>query len=132
MNTDLRKPPSPGFSDDNLTQLTTSGDNLDMADNRDDISLGHQGVRNTGGMNKNPNIRVLFLSGLDDSTNYKVIFEALKSFGVIERIKLLFKNYDYFVILPSKISQIPYMHKILSIVINYAFLGNLNCSMSQV
>ena len=55
--------------------------------------LGHQGGKSTGGINKS--LRVLYLTGLVDSINYKVLYEGLNSFGDIERIKLIFKECDY-------------------------------------
>ena len=96
MNIDPSVPPSPGLLDCKMTQLTTSG--KDLADSKKANShelnpLGHQGGKTTGGMNKY--LRVLCCTGLDDSINYKILYEELKSFGDIERIKLVYKESDY-------------------------------------
>ena len=61
-------------------------------DNSETQSLGHQGDK-TGGIKKF--LRVLFCTGLADWINYKIIYEELKPFGDIERIKLVYKDSDY-------------------------------------
>ena len=88
--------PSPGQFDNPKTQLTTSSKDLAnsrMTDSLKPKPLGHQSDENTGGMNKF--MRVLYCTGLADSINYKIIYEELKPFGDIERIKLVYKVSDY-------------------------------------
>ena len=100
MMNDRNRFPSPGPRDDAkvtpMALLTTSG--KDLADPKTTLSLkpkslGHQGDRNTGGINKY--MKVLYLTGLDDSLNYKDVYECFTRFGDIERIKLVYLESDY-------------------------------------
>ena len=78
--------PSPGPLD-NATQLsvTTLGSQNEL-DKNDTKTLGHQGVKNTGG--KNPNMRVLHCTNVSKLTDYQMLHDTMKPFGSIERMKM--------------------------------------------
>ena len=50
------------------------------------LTLGHQGVGNTGGIDKDQ--RVLICSNIDLSLSYQGIYMVMKRFGTVERMKL--------------------------------------------
>ena len=83
--------PSPGRND---TQGTV--DDLSATLNpSSDYSLktetpGHQGVKTAGG--SYPNLRVLECAQISSTFDYDTIFEKFKSFGVIQRIKMVFNR----------------------------------------
>ena len=62
-------------------------------------SFGHQGVNHAGGMDANQ--RVLFCTNLDTVVDHKILYEGMKVYGNIERIRLTLdatgKTYDAFV-----------------------------------
>ena len=84
-------PPSPGQSDiipgtplvDDSRLTTTPPSDLSSKPE----SPGHQGVIVSGGIN--PNLRVLECTQVLDHFNYKMIYEKFKSFGEIQRIKMV-------------------------------------------
>ena len=81
-------PPSPGHSDD-ISPDTPDDFGLknDLpSDNSLNKTPGHQGVHNTGGISESLN--VLVCSQLSLFTDYDVLYETFKSFGIIKRIKL--------------------------------------------
>ena len=85
--TDENRPPSPGSSDEQMTQMMTFGmDKENSSDQSLNKSPGRQGEQNTGG--KNVNIRVLWLSNIVTSVDYQTLYEYLKPYGKIERMKL--------------------------------------------
>ena len=94
MDIDLSISLSPGLHDSKMTQLMTSGSNLDTADTLDLDSLGHQGEKSTGG--NNVNLRVLWCTHMNLSTNYEELFNTFKDFGRIERIKLKLTDDEMF------------------------------------
>ena len=49
-------------------------------------TLGHQGVKTTGGNKENH--RVLWCSHMKLTSNYETIYNIFNSFGIVERIKL--------------------------------------------
>ena len=53
-------------------------------------ALGHQGAKNTGG--SFPNLRVLECAQMSDSMDYETVYEKFRSFGIIQRIKMVFKR----------------------------------------
>ena len=49
-------------------------------------SFGHQGVNHAGGMDAYQ--RVLFCTNLDTAFDYEILYEDMKDYGNIERIRL--------------------------------------------
>ena len=62
-------------------------------------SLGHQGVNHAGGMNAYQ--RVLFCKNLDTAVDYEILYEDMKNYRNIERIRLTLdatgKTFDAYV-----------------------------------
>ena len=54
---------------------------------------GHQGVSNTGGIDKD--LRVLYCSNVDLSLDYQEMFMVMKQYGTVERIKLTLQHNSY-------------------------------------
>ena len=100
------KSPSPAESDITPAQLTTSGLTKTIPSNSPSSSNvvtlepycptpRNQKPKNSGAINSNS--RVLYCSGLPLSMNYKSLFSCLKTFGIIERMKMkLSANKDSF------------------------------------
>ena len=85
--TDENRPPSPGSSDEPMTQMTTSGtDKENPSDQSLNKAPGHQGVKASGGVNDD--LRVLLCTNVDLSLDYEGMYEVLKRFGKVERIKM--------------------------------------------
>ena len=57
-----------------------------MANSLELMSLGHRGDKNTGGTCERLN--VVWLSDLHISTDYALLFNSFKEFGIIQRMKL--------------------------------------------
>ena len=61
-------------------------------------ALGHQGAKSTGG---NCNMRVLRCANIDICFDYNDLFNTMKNFGQIKRIKMVFKktsvSYDAYI-----------------------------------
>ena len=53
---------------------------------KENKSLGRQSAKSTGG--SYPNLRVLNCSNLDSKYDYEMVFDKMKSFGLIQRIKM--------------------------------------------
>ena len=62
-------------------------------------TLGHQGAKNTGG--SFPNLRVLECAQMSDQMDYETVYEKFRSFGIIQRIKMIFtrsrSTYDTYI-----------------------------------
>ena len=90
MEKDVRKDPhSQGSSVATLEPFVPSGKK----------SLGHQGVTHAGGIDAHQ--RVLYCTNLDTVVDYEILYEEMKGFGNIERIKLSLdtsgKSFDAYV-----------------------------------
>ena len=83
----VNESPSPGNIDTTQAPLMTLGKrSMDTAaDQSSKISLGHQGVKNTGG---NCNDRVLLCTNLDKEVDYEILYETMKTYGTIQRMKM--------------------------------------------
>ena len=107
--------PSPGLTDTPEAQVTTIGMEKDMRKDPHSQgssiatlepythtvkkSLGHQGVNHAGGMDAHQ--RVLFCTNLDTAIDYEILYEDMKDYGNIERIRLTLdatgKTFDAYV-----------------------------------
>ena len=78
--------PSPD-PNDSTTLMTTSGASMapSPSDKSETESPGHQGGT-TGGVDEN--LRVLYCTNVNISLDYQGIYEFMKHFGIVERIKL--------------------------------------------
>ena len=79
---------SPGDKLSVSAQLTkTHGDTASSSDSPHYKSLGHQGDKITGGINEN--LRVLYCTNIPvASQDYETLFNSMKKYGLVERIKL--------------------------------------------
>ena len=98
----LNETPSPGLTDTPEAQETTIGMEKDMRKDPHsqgssiatlepyvqsvNKSLGHQGVNHAGGVDAHQ--RVLFCTNIDIAVDYEILYEDMKEFGNIERIRL--------------------------------------------
>ena len=111
MNIDVISTPSPGLHD-TVTQLMTPGATSDMnKTTHEHTTPGHQGVKTSGGSNKN--LRVLFCINLDKGNDYETIYDKMRPFGEIKRMKLKFASgrtkYDcYITFADSDSAQLAY------------------------
>ena len=86
-------PPSPGRNDILGTTVDDSGLNLiSPKDSSKTEALGHQGAKTSGG--SFPNMRVLECTQIHDTPNYEVLFDKFRSFGSIQRIKMVLTRQD--------------------------------------
>ena len=97
MNSLNNDPPSPGRNDKQGTSVDDSSLTPDPStdySSKTDAS-GHQGCKTTGGSFLN--LRVLQCAQIATSYDYDMLFEKFKSFGSIQRIKMVFaKNRTYY------------------------------------
>ena len=71
-----------------LAQLTTQAQKTELptTSSPNEDAPRHQGVETPGGINVNQ--RVLLCSNVDLSLDYELIYEVMKRFGIVERIKM--------------------------------------------
>ena len=95
MNSSVDDPPSPGRNDKHGTPVDDSSftpDHSTDSSSKTDAS-GHQGVKTPGGSF----LRVLECAQISTGYDYDMLFDKFKSFGSIQRIKMIFaKNRTYY------------------------------------
>ena len=78
--------PSPGLIVSTPLTTTLGMDRTPLNDNSRNDSPGHQGVKSSGGTDKN--LRVLFCSNVDLSLDYHCLYQVVKGYGEVERMKM--------------------------------------------
>ena len=93
MDTSDNDPPSPGRNDILGTPVDDSGLNsITPKDSSKTEALGHHGAKTSGG--SFPNMRVLECTRISDTPNYEMIHDKFRSFGSIQRIKMILTQQD--------------------------------------
>ena len=93
MDTSDNDPPSPGRNNILGTPVDDSGLNLTTpTDSSKTEALGHHGAKTSGG--SFPNMRVLECTRISDTPNYEMIHDKFRSFGSIQRIKMILTQQD--------------------------------------